>query len=192
MTKNIAFFLQPQDAQTYFQSWSCWCNSGSSGAIVEIDLGGSAVRGPKSSMKIPAAPTSDNYTSKITQFKENIIFQNSFFLGSMLIFQGISWVMGCYLELIRRKDAREWTRNTNYVTMFQSNLPIFCKICWESFSATGIEQKPLKDLWGLLSLQGQLKKPRNLTCFGSLVIDFGVFSGFWSLLIHFSLGWYIF
>ena len=31
---------------------------------MEIDLGGTAVCGPKSSMKMPAASTSDNYTSE--------------------------------------------------------------------------------------------------------------------------------
>lgn len=53
-------------------------------------------------------------------------------------------------------------------------------LCLSQISATGIEQKPLKDLLGLLSFQWQLKKPRNLTCFGSLVIDLGVF--FWFLI----------
>jgi len=180
MTKNTASSIQSQDAQTYFQSWSCWCNSGSSGAIVEIDLGGTAVRGPKSSMKMPAASTSDNYTSKITQFKKNIIFQKPPFFESHVNFPRCIMSYGVLFGTYKEKRCQGMNKKHKLCHYVSVKPPYHLNICWESFSATGIEQKPLKDLWGLLSFQWQLKKPRNLTCFRSLVIDFGVF--FWFLI----------
>ena len=83
-------------------------------------------------------------------------------MGGRVVIIMSYWVLfGTYTEK-RCQGMNKKHKLCHYVSV---KSPYFLKICWESFSATGIEQKPLKDLWGLLSFQWQQKKPRNLTFF---------------------------